>query len=636
MKIKCGILALTTAALLCLSGCNGGSKEAVYTAGTYTGTGSGNNGDITMEVTFTSNAIKTIKVVSHKETPGLSDPAFEKIPAAIIKGQTLAVDTVSGATNSSNAILTAVEATVKAAGGNVDSLKGKTVAKSTEVKEITTDVVVAGAGAAGTSAAFAAIQEGAKVVLLEKAAGVSGAGTMAGVMFADHSDLQIAAKEEVDSKWLYDQYIKDSSYYANAKLVRNVIKESSDTVNWLIKNGMNLMLLDAGYGAQYNHIGMPETAHGYVDGGAKAIGDLHKKIQELGGEVYYETPAVELLFDSNKKVAGIKAVQTDGTTINIHAKKVILATGGYGGNAEMMAEYFGTKAGTGLVKTATGDGIKMAWSAGAAELGTNVAQWFGMKYDSANTKKMPHGTGALTELVRNPLLFVDNTGKRFGDETEAYESAALGTMMYNLPNAEMVIILDQGIIDDVAKRGLADVFVDRWGTMYGKHLVYSENGSKKDLDKLTDALRTPKDYTSTMEEAVAAGVAVKADSIEELAKALNMDKLVSEVAYYNELCAAKNDTEFFKNAKFMNAVDQGPYYAVLTRLRCLGTLGGVAIDENMQAIDENQKPIDNLYVIGADAGGLYGNNYVTFEGGTLGFAYTSGKIAGRQAAATLK
>jgi fumarate reductase flavoprotein subunit len=260
---------------------------------------------------------------------------------------------------------------------------------------------------------------------------------------------------------------------------------------------------------------------------------------------------------------------------------VILATGGFGGNKEMMAEYFGEKAGTGLVGTATGDGLKMAWSAGAAELGSNVAQWFGMKYDSSKTKNMPNGTSALTELVRNPLLFVDKNGKRFGNEEEAYESAALGTMMYNLPDAKMYIVLDQGIVDEVAEKGLADVFVDRWAHFYGQGVKYVENGKTVDLDASTEKLRTPTDYSSTLEEAVAAGVAYKADSIEELAQVLGMENLEETIATYNQLCADGNDTQYHKDAKFLNAVDEGPYYVVETALRCLGTLGGVKIDENM-------------------------------------------------------
>ncbi len=609
-----------------------GSGAAGYKEGVYTAQAKGNNGDVKVEVEFSPDAIVKVTVTDHQETPGLSDPAIEKIPQRIVDGQTLNVDAVSGATNTSNAILEAVADCVTQAGGDAEGLKAKEAQSNTAVEEMDADVVVVGGGASGSGAALAAAGKGAKVVLLEKAAGVSGAGTMAGVMFADHSSLQKEAGKEVDTQWLYDQYITDSNYNANAALVTKVISESSATVEWLMENGVRLTLLDAGYGAQYNHKGMPTTAHGYADGGSAAIQTLHQRIEELGGQVLYETPGEELLFDAQGKVAGVAARKADGTTLNIHAKSVILATGGFGGNKEMMEEYFGEKAGTGLVGTATGDGLKMAWSAGAAEHGSHVAQWFGMKYDGAKSKEMPNGTGRLTELVRNPLLFVDKYGNRFGNEEEAYESAALGTMMYNLPDAKMYIVLDQGIVDDVAEKGLADVFVDRWAHFYGQGVSYVENGKTVDLDASTENLRTPRDYTEALEEAVAAGLAYKAHSIEELEQTLGMDHLTETVNTYNQLCADQNDTQYHKDAHFLYAVDEGPYYVVETALRCLGTLGGVKINEQMQAVDEANKPIDNLYVVGADAGGMYGNSYVMFEGGTLGFAYISGRVAGENAA----
>ncbi len=609
-----------------------GSGAAGYKEGVYTAQAKGNNGDVKVEVEFSPDAIVKVTVTDHQETPGLSDPAIEKIPQRIVDGQTLNVDAVSGATNTSNAILEAVADCVTQAGGDAEGLKAKEAQSNTAVEEMDADVVVVGGGASGSGAALAAAGKGAKVVLLEKAAGVSGAGTMAGVMFADHSSLQKEAGKEVDTQWLYDQYITDSNYNANAALVTKVISESSATVEWLMENGVRLTLLDVGYGAQYNHKGMPTTAHGYADGGSAAIQTLHQRIEELGGQVLYETPGEELLFDAQGKVAGVAARKADGTTLNIHAKSVILATGGFGGNKEMMEEYFGGKAGTGLVGTATGDGLKMAWSAGAAEHGSHVAQWFGMKYDGAKSKEMPNGTGSLTELVRNPLLFVDKYGNRFGNEEEAYESAALGTMMYNLPDAKMYIVLDQGIVDDVAEKGLADVFVDRWAHFYGQGVSYVENGKTVDLDVSTENLRTPRDYTEALEEAVAAGLAYKADSIEELEQTLGMDHLTETVNTYNQLCADQNDTQYHKDAHFLYAVDEGPYYVVETALRCLGTLGGVKINEQMQAVDEANKPIDNLYVVGADAGGMYGNSYVMFEGGTLGFAYISGRVAGENAA----
>ena len=198
-----------------------------------------------------------------------------------------------------------------------------------------------------------------------------------------------------------------------------------------------------------------------------------------------------------------------------------------------------------------------------------------------------------------------------------------------MPN---VYCLDQGVVNDVAEKGLAEVFVDRWAHFYGQGVSYVENGKTVDLDASTEKLRTPTDYTETLEEAVKAGLVYKADSIEELAQTLGMDNLTDTINTYNQLCSDKNDTEYHKDAQFLYAVDEGPYYVVETALRCLGTLGGIKINENMQAVDEQNNPVANLYAVGADAGGMYGNSYVMFEGGTLGFAYISGKIAGECAA----
>lgn len=627
------LLASTMLFTMTACGSDKASGEKVsYKAGTYTASSSGNNGDVTVEVTFTEDKIDKVVIKEHKETEGLCETPFERIPEAIVSGQTLAVDTVTGATNTSNAVLKAVEDCVVQAGQDPEALKTSSEsAQEAEVVDMSCDVVVVGAGAAGSAAALKASEAGAKVILIEKAPKLSGAGTMAGVMFATESKMQQEADKTVDEEWLYEQFIGDSSYYANSRLVTSIIQESSDTVDWLVDNGMNLTLLDAGYGSQYAHVGMPTTAHGYVDGGTAAIQGLVDKIIEYGNEVMFETEGKDLIKNEDGTVGGVIATTADGKELHIKAGSVVLATGGFGGNSEMMTETFGEKSGTGLVATATGDGIKMAWEAGAAELGTDVAQWFGMKY-GPEAKEMENSRD-LTNLVRNPLLFVNNKGQRFGNEEEAYESAALGTMMYNQPDGEMYIILTQSMIDEVAEKGLAEVFVDRWGHMYGNNIQYMEAGHASNIDEMTDAWRAPKDYTATIEDAIKCGVAFKGESIEELAKQLNMEHLVEEVNRYNELCAAGEDVDFHKDPKFLDPIKDSTVYAVSVKLRCLGTLGGVAINEDIQAIDAKGEAIPNLYVAGADAGGLYGNNYVVFEGGTLGFAYTSGKMAGANAAA---
>ena len=636
---KIAALVLSIVMSLSVVGCSnaktneggGEGSSNIYKAGKYTATATGNNGDIKVEVEFNESSIVGVSVVETKETEGLGDVAIDKVISQIVDGQTLAVDVVSGATNSCNALLEAVEKCATEAGGNIDSLKTKVESNSeAKVEEIETDVVVVGAGAAGSLAALSASNNGANVVLLEKAGTVSGAGTMAGGLFSADSNQQKESGREVDKEWLYEQYIGDSSYYANARLVTRIIDEAGETVNYLEENGVNLKLMESGANGQYAHKDMPATIHYYQDGGSVAIQTLHDKLTENGGQVLYETPGEELIFDKDNKVVGVVAKKADGTTLRINAKSVVLATGGFGGNAEMMTEVFGEKAGTGLIGTATGDGLEMAWSAGAAELGTDVAQWFGMKY-GAEAKQMENSR-KLTELVRNPLLFVNINGERFGNEEEAYESAALGTMMYNQPNGQMYVILNDKTIQEVAEKGRANVFADKFAHLYGNGYTYVEGGHEKDIDASCEEERTPYDYSATMEDAVNCGVAIKASSIEELAEAINAPYLVEEVKNYNEMCANGEDIQFHKDSKYMYSLEEGNFYAVKVDLRCLGTLGGVKINEDIQAVDNNNNPIDNLYVAGSDAGGMYGNNYVMFEGGTLGFAYTSGRLAGENAA----
>ena len=158
---------------LTLVGCQTNETESptdaknLYEAGIYTGTAMGNNGEIKVEVEFSETEILSVTVVEHHETEGLAAPAIERIPSGIVENQTLAVDTVSGATNVSNGILDAVADCVTQAGGDVESLKVKEESTTNaQVEEITTDVVVVGAGASGSAAAVAASEAGANVILL--------------------------------------------------------------------------------------------------------------------------------------------------------------------------------------------------------------------------------------------------------------------------------------------------------------------------------------------------------------------------------------------------------------------------------------------------------------------------------------
>ena len=173
--------------ILCLALALGLAAPAVaegYTAGTYTASADGNNGPVTVEVDFDDSAITAVRVTEHAETAGICETPIERIPAAIVENQSLAVDAVAGATNTSNAILAAVEDCVKQAGGDPEALKGAVESAPTEeLEDMSADVVVVGGGIAGLTAALTAAQAGADVILVEKQAVVGGSGLLTAAGF---------------------------------------------------------------------------------------------------------------------------------------------------------------------------------------------------------------------------------------------------------------------------------------------------------------------------------------------------------------------------------------------------------------------------------------------------------------------
>lgn len=608
-----------------------------YKAGTYTASAIGKNGEVVVEVVFTEDEIESIEIIDHKETAGFADVPVRDIPKKILLNQSLAIDSISGATVTSQAILTAVEDCVKQAGGNLEALMLKVEASTVDkVEELSFDIVVVGGGAAGSAAALAASESSDSVLLLEKTASPMGAGTLAGGMFAAESSLQKKAGKVVDKKWIFDEYMKASDGYMNSVLVRTIIDESSETVDWLMKNGMELNLADAGSGFSFANVGRPSTLHGYNEGGIVAISKLIKEFEGNNGTVMFSTPATDLLIDDDGKVTGVIAAKDDGSKLKINAKAVILATGGFGGNKEMLKEYFGEKYTIGEVTSCTGDGIKMAWSAGAAEYGTATAHYFWQTFTGEEFGALINAVGddffSLTEFTFYPHLRVNILGERFCDETTVTDFATHGAQLHMQPKQTEYLVLDTSVLEQIAEKGYVSV-EDHFGTFKDNRNFYMEFNEPNDTDQLIEKENTPRDYTPLLEAAVGTNVVFKGESIEALAKNMGIDAVTfkASVDQYNKAIELGRDEMYFSDTKRLVPIKKGPYYAVKYVTRNLSTLGGVAINEKIQAIDENGVSIPGLYVAGADAGGMYGKAYVNFEGGTLGFAYTSGRLAGQNA-----
>lgn len=634
--LLCGVM------LLSLGVCPAAADEAAtsFTPGVYTSTANGNNGPLTVEVIFGANTIDAVTVTEHVETAGIADGALESIPTAIVEKQSLAIDTVTGATVTSNAILIAAEDAAVQAGADINLLKTAQEEQGEMMtKELSCDIVVVGAGAAGTAAAISALEQGANVILLEKTGSPMGASTLAGGLFAADSAQQKATDQVVSKQWLYNEYMELSGGYINSLLVRNVIDASGETVDWLNENGCITALVDAGTGGSYAHIGMPSTLHGYQEGGTVALTKLTESFTQKGGKIYFSTPATSLIYDEAGQVAGVTAQGADAV-LNIKAKTVILATGGFGGNAEMMAQYIGEPFTFGEIAHNTGDGIKMAWEAGAAKEGTNVTQYFWQTFSAEEVGKMFEILGwdyfALTAFTGYPNLRVNLDGKRFSDETLATLYAVHGAQIQMQPQQTEFVIVDSAMLDTIKEVGTAGI-EDHYVKWQDDPQFYMEFNEPNSTEAFYAQDHTPMDFVPLFDALLDTGVVYKGDSLDELAASMGVDAdaFRASVDQYNGAIASGEDTLFFTDTSRMLSVEQGPFYAIKFSARNLGTLGGVRVNEFLQAIDVEGKVIPNLYVAGSDAGGMYGKSYVDFEGGTLGFAYISGRIAGLTAGSAL-
>lgn len=625
-------MAIIAGSLAILIGC-ASSPSYRFTPGTFTGTGTGHGGPIRVRATFDEGRIVSIDVEEFNETVGIGDAARASIPRRIVESQSLDVDAVSGATESSAGLVAAVSEAVRLAGVDPATMRRRPAkAKRSAVLELERDVVVVGAGAAGSAAALSAAESGARVLLLEKTGVPAGAGTLAGGMFANGTAAQKAAGQADASRWIFERYMEASNGRADANLVRAVIAASGRAADWLNSRGARLTPVDPGVGGQPVHIGDPKLFMGYVDGGSAAIAALHDKLRAAGGEILFETPAVELIQAEDGSVTGVVARRaSDGSEIRIRARSVVLATGGFGGDEAMMKERFGDKVVPGAIESAEGDGVRMAWKAGAARRGDRAAQFFFVNATPEAARM--ESVGMVWALSCYPFLWVNEAGKRFCNEEVVFDFARMGSVLYEQPNAVAWMIFDQGTVDLVGAKGtiaLADIY----GAWKDRPQRYMEFNEPCDTEENYARSMTPLDLAPFLAEGESAGIVVKADRLEDLGAKAGMKVPTYErtVAAYRAMARSGVDDQFFKDGRYLYSLERGPFYAVKITTRCLGSLGGVRIDERIRAVDDSDEPIPGLWVAGADAGGMYGDRYVQVEGGTLGFAYTSGMLAGLDAA----
>ncbi len=483
-------------------------------------------------------------------------------------------------------------------------LLGITVFSSAQ-EALKADIIVIGAGGSGLSAALTAAEGGAKVILFEKQPFPGGSSMCFEGLFA----VETAMQRERYIGYTRDEAFKNimdySHWRANPRVVRAFVNESAPTIEWLQKQGIEFTDVTV-----YNPDAL-RTYHVVKGTGAALIKALAAKVKEKGIDFRLSTP-VKNLIKVNGKITGVVA-EKDGKEIRAEAKAIVVATGGYANNKEWIKKYTGYDLGVNMFPICNvgkmGDGIRMAWDAGAAEEGTDVLEVLKIGPMGPGVKMK----GNLECAASQPDLWVDKRGARFCDEATAFLDTYEGNAHARLKSYGWSLF-DESIKEHYVQYGIdKNVAMENFP---GTRLV--------NFDKeLQDALaKGNKDI-------------YVAASVKELAAKIGIDpaKLQATVDEYNRFCTNGHDALFAKDRKYLRPLKGPRFYAMRSQTVFLGTLGGVKINEKMEAVDRDDNSIPGLYTVGFDAGGMYGDSY-SFKnatGTTASFAISSGRIAGRNA-----
>lgn len=475
------------------------------------------------------------------------------------------------------------------------------------------DVVIVGSGAAGEAAALTAKENGNSVLLLEKGRHTGGSANYSEGIFAVGSYLQKEKGINVSGTDVLKEEVEYSKYKADSRIWRKYVDSSAENVQWLSDEGVVFERVQA--------MGAGEaTWHIYKGFGYGAIHTLEPKFLELGGELLTSTSAIDLkINEDNSKVVTIKN-EANGETEEITAKVVILAAGGYLNNSEMMAEntdYDLSRLITVSSGKGTGDGLRLGWKVGGRKYGTGMAMLFGgylKDPDEPSFKMMASQMN--TAAGQQPLLWVNQDGERFVDESVIYNFSYAGNALYT--QNEVYSILDTSVIKKMATEG-----------NYMGLGVYVERGQVMDKleDEISSAVEANKPFI------------FKANTIEELAEKMGIpaDNLSATVKRYNSFADQGKDEDFGKDAEYLAPVQEGPYYGFKLNIGAFCTMGGLKVDVNNEVEDENGKTIPGLYATGNDAAGLTGDTYGPNMPGTCaGYAFYSGRNAAKDAQKYLK
>ncbi|GCF95258.1 flavocytochrome c [Enterococcus florum] len=570
-----------------------------YKPGTYTVAAKGHNSEIEMKVIFTKERIESIEIDSGGESEGLSDQVFERLPQQIIDGQTLNVDVISGASASSQGVIDGIAEAVELAGASSEVLLARpkpTIVWSKEVVEEEADVVVVGSGAAGISAALRADELGLKTIMLEKMSFVGGAISISGGnQVVMGSKLQAEAGVTDDSvELMVEDFLENGSGKNVPELLNLLAKNVGEATDWVHEYMGVKYDMEGGLHVLAEYRKNRELA--YEDGGHGFAASARKALDSSNVTIYLQTKAEELSVDENGKIIGITAKEETGKTHKISTKAVILTTGGYGNNPNLLSKelkkilFYGTK-------SSTGDGLLMATAPGI-DAATRLMDYGKIYPNGVEVSKgyAKSTIGGNIAVLKENALLVNIDGERVVNE-RASNKQVLEKLLEQNPQM-LYILMDQEhfelFSEAVAEGGITNEDLERW---------ISNNG-----------MGTPK--------------AFRADSLLDLAARAGMpgSSLEDTVARYNGFVENGVDEDFGRQPEFMKKpVGEGPYYLIEQKPRFATTMGGLVANDQLNVINKSGEPIQGLYAAGEVVGGVMGTD--SPSGANNAWALTSGKLA---------
>jgi len=627
MKKKNVLASLLLAGAMFLTACGGSASStsaAGGVSGSFTGTAKG-MGDVSVTLTLTDNVITDCTAKGDEETPGIGSVVIEQFPGEVVEGNTINLDSISGATITSNAFVEAAKAALTEAGLNPDDYMAKADKTANgETVSYDADVVVIGAGGAGMTAAMTAADAGQKVVILESQAMVGGnsaraTGGMnaAKTVYQDENEFDQAAGVEKTLATAAEKYADNETITALAKtvseqwaayqanptgyfdsvelmeldtmvggkgindpeLVKTLCEGTADAIDWLDENGITLHNVSSFGGASVKRIHRPVNEEGkVVSVGAYMIPLLQENCEKRGIDIVLNTTVDTILTDANGAAMGVSGTDKDGNTVVVNAKSVILATGGFGANLDMVTQYKPELAGfmTTNAAGAQGQGIEMATAIGAGTVDMDQIQIHPTV--EANTAAL------ITEGLRGDgAILVNANGERFIDEVGTRDVVSAAEIAQ--PGSYSWLIVDQAMAD---ASSVIQGYIKKGYTKTGA--TYEELAKELDVD--------PAAFANTMET-------------------------------WNGYVEAKNDPDFGRTS-FANPLNNGPYYAIKVTAGVHHTMGGVTINSATEVLKEDGTVIPGLFAAGEVTGGVHGANRL---GGTAVADFVVfGRIAGESAA----